>query len=125
MPCLQAAIADLSKDDRLMPDAARTHLSTMRRMRRIRPAGEAKRLSPSNRGYGRGWQRFRKWYLRHNPLCNVCEGAATEVDHIVPLSQGGAHCDEDNSVGYCKPCHSRKTGRETMRLRRVSDDDNT
>jgi len=36
---------------------------------------------------------------------------ATEVDHIVPLSQGGP--DEwDNLQGLCHDCHAAKTARE-------------
>lgn len=52
-------------------------------------------------------------YLRANPLCVECDGAATEVDHIVPKSQGGT--DEwGNLQALCKSCHSRKTARQKV-----------
>lgn len=43
---------------------------------------------------------------------------ATEVDHIIPLSQGGT--DDDSNLmaiaGY--PCHARKTARESAASRK-------
>lgn len=37
--------------------------------------------------------------------------AAVEVDHVVPLSKGGAD-DDDNRQGLCVPCHQAKTARD-------------
>lgn len=34
---------------------------------------------------------------------------ATEVDHIVPLRQGGARLDRSNLQSLCRPCHAQKT----------------
>lgn len=34
------------------------------------------------------------------------------IDHIIPLSQGGAKYDEDNLAWRCKTCHDAKTRRE-------------
>jgi len=34
---------------------------------------------------------------------------AREVDHIQPVSDGGAPFDQDNLQPLCKSCHSRKT----------------
>ena len=50
-------------------------------------------------------------------LCVECErhpplGAATEVDHILPIEDGGAMYDEENLQPLCKPHHSRKTARD-------------
>jgi 5-methylcytosine-specific restriction endonuclease McrA len=38
---------------------------------------------------------------------------ATEVDHIVPLRQGGAPLATANVRGLCKPHHSSRTARDT------------
>lgn len=59
------------------------------------------------------WRRTRALKLAEQPLCEDCHEkgmttAATEVDHVVALSAGGAH-DLDNLRSLCKPCHSRKT----------------
>ena len=37
---------------------------------------------------------------------------ATQVDHIVQVSNGGAFDDLDNLQAACEPCHSAKTMRE-------------
>ena len=47
------------------------------------------------------WQRFRAAHLRKEPLCRSCfkDGrivVATEVDHIVRITDGGAPLDHDN-----------------------------
>ena len=61
------------------------------------------------------WKRFRRWYLAHHPICEYpgCLEPAREIDHIIPLEQGGAHCNSDNSQALCKPHHSAKTARES------------
>ncbi len=79
-----------------------------------KPAGP-RRPSPSARGYDRRWQKIRRAYLNNNPVCVLqyegCLRVASEVDHVVPLRDGGTH-DEDNLQAACKPCHSKKTARE-------------
>ena len=66
--------------------------------------------------YGGAWPRIRARFLAANAVCAVChrEGrvaAATEVHHVLPLSQGGTH-DEENLMALCKACHSSITARE-------------
>ena len=55
----------------------------------------------------------RERWLRAHPLCVSCEarGAlaeATELDHITPLSRGGAE-DDENLQSLCKKCHHLKS----------------
>lgn len=62
----------------------------------------------------RRWRRLRLAVLRAEPLCAEClrQGRlvpATQVDHIVPISRGGAVWDPDNLQPLCASCHSRKT----------------
>lgn len=76
-------------------------------------AARPRRLSPSRRGYDSNWQRLRLMVLAERPLCVECErwgrvAAATEVDHIVPLSEGGTN-ERENLQPLCHECHSRKT----------------
>lgn len=64
-------------------------------------------------------QRIRAQHFRLHPLCVICLQAspprirpAVELDHIVPLSQGGPDFDRDgglNRQGLCAPCHASKT----------------
>ena len=52
-------------------------------------------------------------FLRAHPLCSVddCNAAATDVDHIVPLAEGGNDSAE-NLQTLCHSHHSRKTAIE-------------
>jgi 5-methylcytosine-specific restriction protein A len=61
--------------------------------------------------YNGAWRRIRAQYIAAHPLCEMCqrEGRlvpATEVHHIVELSEGGGN-SFDNLMALCKPCHSR------------------
>lgn len=59
------------------------------------------------------WSSIRKRVLRrYGRSCVACgasaEEADIEVDHIVPLSRGGAAHDERNLQPLCKSCHREK-----------------
>lgn len=63
------------------------------------------------------WKRVRLRVLNAQPLCVSClehgrTTAAREVDHIQPISAGGAPFALGNLQPLCTPCHSRKTRRE-------------
>jgi len=94
-----------------MPTAPRTHLS---RMRPLQPQARSRpdtRPSAHARGYGRAWGRLRAWVLARRPLCAVCGGPATDVDHIIPRERGGLD-SPTNLQGLCHSHHSQKTARE-------------
>jgi 5-methylcytosine-specific restriction endonuclease McrA len=57
---------------------------------------------------------LRKRVLFEQPICADphCTELATDVDHIVPMSQGGAEYARDNCQGLCAYHHQRKTARE-------------
>lgn len=62
---------------------------------------------------GRKLQEMRALVLRLHPLCVHCElrgivRAATRVDHIVALVNGGEDTI-DNMQGLCVECHDAKT----------------
>ena len=70
-----------------------------------------RRPADSNKKYGRAWKRIRDRYAAAHPLCELClkEGRLTpveEVHHIVPLSQGGTHRN-DNLMSLCQSCHTK------------------
>ena len=65
---------------------------------------------------GKGLQTVRRRILTANPLCVQCDArgvvrAATEIDHIVPLSRGGPD-DDSNRQALCSECHAAKTAAE-------------
>ena len=60
------------------------------------------------------WKKLRLLRLAEEPLCAHCEKQgiirpAREIDHIIPMSEGGLAFDDDNLQNLCKECHSRKT----------------
>ena len=73
------------------------------------------------RGYDYSWHKFRNYYLSlpQNQICSLqisrrCSGKAECIDHIVPLSMGGAKYDEDNLQPCCNACNVAK-GRRVIR----------
>ena len=70
--------------------------------------------SPSSRGYGSRWQRFRAWYFAYpcNVLCGCgCNQPAEELDHLEHVSGKGDEkfFDVENVLGLTVACHARKT----------------
>lgn len=60
------------------------------------------------------WIKTSKIKLKRNPLCERClqhdvVRKSEEVDHIVPISQGGPKFAMTNLQALCKSCHSQKT----------------
>ncbi len=69
----------------------------------------------TKRGYDSSWRDVRKRYLARHPLCaynRKCRPGtrATEVDHLLPIQQGGTS-EWHNLRAACKACHSSKTAR--------------
>lgn len=74
---------------------------------------------PTKRITGRALQGIRRRYLQQHPLCMRCVArgtvsAATQIDHVIPLWEGGADAD-CNRQGLCDPCHADKTATECAR----------
>jgi 5-methylcytosine-specific restriction protein A len=64
------------------------------------------------------WRKLRMLQLNAEPLCEHCKAAGrttagAEVDHIVPLSDGGEH-DLANLQTLCTACHRVKTANENQ-----------
>ncbi len=62
---------------------------------------------------------MRAQVLSEEPLCMACRAqdrvsAATEVDHIVPIAEGGTD-ERENLQGLCSGCHAANTAREAQR----------
>lgn len=62
--------------------------------------------------YGYAWQKYRKQYLRQNPLCAECAKlgkvtAATVIDHIQKHNNDlSLFWDEANHQPLCANCHN-------------------
>lgn len=79
-------------------------------MKRINQSRPANPRPP--RPYDRDWAEFARNYLCENPACARCPRAAQVVDHVVPLSKGGAKFAAANLQPLCARCHNRKTATE-------------
>jgi len=80
---------------------------------------DQQRGSANKRGYTYRWQRYRKYFLAHNPLCCECERQgmikpATDVDHIQAVSgpSDPLFWEPSNHQALCHSCHSEKTAKE-------------
>lgn len=87
-------------------------------------AYDERRGTAAQRGYDGLWQRARRVKLAEQPLCEEClrQGrvrAATLVDHIVPMADGGARLDPDNWQSLCDECHTVKTIQDVAKRRQV------
>lgn len=67
------------------------------------------------------WRTFRQWLLdtwqeAGRTSCEIrdpgCTVAVEQVDHIVPLSRGGAKYDPANCRPACAPCNRARSDRE-------------
>jgi hypothetical protein len=75
--------------------------------------------------YSGPWQKLRKQILnRDSHLCQIgtpgCTQTATEVDHIVPVSQGGAWFDPLNLRAACFSCNNKRVDRKKSEQWRTS-----
>lgn len=67
--------------------------------------------------YGsKAWKIKRDKYIANNPTCKSCGAVGREVDHIVPLNQGGDKFDDSNLQTLCRSCHAKKTWQENQSI---------
>jgi 5-methylcytosine-specific restriction endonuclease McrA len=83
----------------------------------VRQRQDESRPSASTRGYDSDWRRRRARYLAEHPDCARCSEPATVVDHVLPLSAGGAD-DESNYQSLCKTCHDSWKQAQDRKMRR-------
>ncbi|WP_328514757.1 HNH endonuclease [Mycolicibacterium palauense] len=68
------------------------------------------------RAGGRRWRQIRDTQLREHPYCQHpdCRRLAAEVDHVVPLAEGGTDAWA-NLASLCPRHHREKTARDSRR----------
>ena len=61
-------------------------------------------------------KQIRRILRRDKGICYVCgKAGATEVDHIIPLCEGGDDTDANRAAIHKVPCHQAKTQAEALR----------
>ena len=66
------------------------------------------------------WKGWRAWFRANEPYCRLCaargvDETAHDLDHIVPLDEGGAEFEMENLQPLCRQCHYEKTAAENRR----------
>lgn len=57
----------------------------------------------------------------HQGICHVCaRPGSDQVDHVIPLAEGGADTMENLRPIHAQPCHRDKTAAEARRARGVT-----
>jgi 5-methylcytosine-specific restriction enzyme A len=65
------------------------------------------------------WKKMRLAKITETPWCEVCDGPATDVDHILPRhSHPELSLAWGNLQSLCRSCHSKKTENDEKRSRR-------
>lgn len=65
------------------------------------------------------WRKLRAFVLdRDQHVCHVCHRVgANEVDHVVPLGQGGTDDPRNLAAIHRRPCHAAKSAQEANAAR--------
>lgn len=82
------------------------------------------------RGLGSNWRHRQRVRLhqKQNTLCFWCGKECTlfpvrdrqmTIDHVVAVCEGGTH-EDDNLVGACKRCNTRRGIEQKKRLRKAA-----
>ncbi|MEU3826462.1 HNH endonuclease [Streptomyces sp. NPDC029080] len=79
----------------------------------------ANRSTSWGSGSTRKWRAARRRQLDAEPDCRRCGERATQVDHIVPLSEGGSKWDPANWQSLCGACHDIKSAEDRRRRTRI------
>lgn len=85
------------------------------------PAPWASSSRRASLGGKSGWQQQRdakRILRRFNAVCHWCkQPGATQVDHVIPLAEGGRDDDSNKRPIHPKPCHEQKSHAESARAK--------
>lgn len=81
---------------------------------------DEERGNSNSRGYDFEWKKFRREFIKENPICDVvdCFEPVSDVHHIRSLRDGGNKLDKSNCQGLCHRHHSQVTGKYQVKHRK-------
>ena len=79
---------------------------------RVIRAAEPVRPQTASRGYDHLWRKTSERYRQKHPFCRFCEQVGRQrfcddVDHKIPIEDGGDRLKLENLQPICRPCHNR------------------
>ena len=101
----------------------------------VTPRNRERKTAPEGSTYGndsrynrKAWLTLRAQVLQAEPLCRECSKrgrveTAAMVDHIEPVTAGGAFYDWDNLQPLCNSCHAKKSAKEGNEKRKRNTGD--
>ena len=65
----------------------------------------------------RRWRRLSAKIRKENPICmnENCIFLSDDVDHIMPIKEGGAIWSDKNLMALCKSCHAIKSAKDRLK----------
>lgn len=89
------------------------HQDQWKRKRSRHTVGKGGKYRATNPFYwSEVWRATRRTQIDIEPLCRRCDVLGQEVDHIVPIEQGGAPLEFDNLQTLCSKCHRIKSAED-------------
>jgi 5-methylcytosine-specific restriction endonuclease McrA len=112
-PCLESRCARFAE----VRGRCREHYRELERERNQRRRADPKQGRAIKVRHSKRWLMLRKRDLFEQPICAApgCTHLSRDVDHIVPMSRGGAEFERSNLQGLCSYHHALKSAREASR----------
>ena len=86
-----------------------------------KPWASSKRKSRLTLSGSKEQARRKRVLARYLDTCHVCgRRGADQVDHVVPLAEGGPDDESNCAPIHAEPCHREKTAEEARRAREAS-----
>lgn len=105
-PCPQPGCHEITTGGRCERHAARRAWQHSRRNELLGQSGWVQRATR------------RRILERDRGICYVChQPGADQVDHVIPVTEGGTSSDDNLAAIHDRPCHKNKTSAEAARAR--------
>jgi len=118
-PCRSARTAEVKQSAKLSPAYRRTKRAAKARRRAVERGVEAERFDPFEVFERDGWRCHLCGRATPKRLRGSYDSKAPELDHIIPLAQGGKHT-RLNTACACRACNMAKGDKPLGQMRLVA-----